>query len=250
MQRPRRRAQPDEDLPGEAIVAGLSQTLVRITTRFSGSEIFIYGAVRRESPIPEGAPLDVLVQVIGPVEPVVIRKKERRFGIWINDSGVTVDAAPRFYAVATTRSFEDTISFTEDLRYRVGLDHAVRLIGTPQDLVYPEPYRRAAIRLRQTQGVYSEQPGGVTIKEGTLFSTSIALPSQIVEGDYRARIMLLRAGQVLDIAEDTITVSKVGLERWIYTTASEQPALYGALSLAIALAAGWAASALFRVFLP
>ncbi len=50
----------------------------------------------------------------------------------------------------------------------------------------------------------------------------------------------------MDIHEKIIGVRKVGLERWIYTLAHEQPLIYGLLSLAIAIAAGWSASAVFR----
>ena len=39
---------------------------------------------------------------------------------------------------------------------------------------------------------------------------------------------------------------KVGLERLIYTLAHERPLIYGLLSLVIAIAAGWSASAVFR----
>ncbi|MGC1259467.1 MAG: TIGR02186 family protein, partial [Jannaschia helgolandensis] len=41
---------------------------------------------------------------------------------------------------------------------------------------------------------------------------------------------------------------KVGLERWIYALANEEPILYGLLSLFIAIVAGWGASAVFRLF--
>lgn len=234
----------------EEILARLSQTRVAITTTFAGSEIFVYGAVKREAPIPEGQPLDVLVAVTGPSAPVMVRRKERILGIWVNGEGVEVDSAPSFYAVSTTRPFREVISHTADLRHRVGLDHAVRLIGETDAAEYPEDYRRAVIRLRKAAGLYFEDPGGVTLDENTLFSANIALPAQIVEGDYRVRVMLLRGGSLIDEHESAITVTKVGFERWIYTLAKENGLLYGLLSIAVALAAGWLASAAFRVLLP
>jgi uncharacterized protein (TIGR02186 family) len=234
----------------EEVVAGLSQTRVAITTGFSGSEIFIYGAVKREAPPPRDRQLDVIVAVEGPSTPVVVRKKERRFGIWVNGPGIEVDAAPSFYAVATTRPFERAVSHVEDLRHRIGLDHAVRLIGPATAETYPEDYREAVIRLRKREGLYFEAPGGVALTDETLFRTRIALPAKLVEGDYRARIFLLRDREVIDIDEETIAVRKVGLERWIFSMAQERPLLYGLLSIAVALAAGWLASAFFRIFFP
>ncbi|MEM8790297.1 MAG: TIGR02186 family protein [Pseudomonadota bacterium] len=231
----------------ERVVALLNQNQISITTNFDGSELVITGAVQRFSRPPE-TPLDVIVAVVGPSEPVIVRKKERRFGIWMNDAGVKVDEAPSFYAISTTGPLYDIISYTEDLRHRVGLEYSVRLIGETSDVAYPEEYRLAAIRLKAAQGLYFEQTGGVRLAEDTLFQTRIGLPAQLVEGDYRARIFLLRDREVIDIQEQTVAVRKVGLERLIYTTATEQPAIYGIISIAVALAAGWLASAFFRFF--
>lgn len=231
----------------EKVLAGLSQTRVAITTAFSGSEIFIYGAIKRNAPPPEGALLDVIVAVTGPLQPVIVRRKERRFGIWVNGPGIQVDAAPSFYAVATTRPFREAISWTDDLRYKVGLDQLVRLIGAPTDIAYPEEYRQAAIRLRREAGLYTELPYAVKLTEQTLFETRIRLPANLVEGDYRARIFLLRNRQVVDVFEDSILVRKVGLERWVYAVAHEHSALYGLGSILVALAAGWLASTVFRM---
>ena len=85
----------------EAIVADLSQKEVAITATFTGSEILIFGAVKRETAISEDEPLEVVIAVTGPSEPLTVRRKEKRYGIWINTDAVEVDQAPSFYAVAT-----------------------------------------------------------------------------------------------------------------------------------------------------
>ena len=233
----------------EKVVALLSQNQISITTNFDGSELVITGAVQRVAPPPEGA-LDVAVVIIGPSEPLIIRKKEHKFGIWINGAGVKVDSAPSFYAISTTRPLHDIISHTEDFRHKVGLEYSVRLIGETTDVSYPEEYRLAAIRLNEDRGLYYEHTGGVTLKGDTLFQTNVRLPAQLVEGDYRVRIFLLRDLQVIDQQEQTIAVRKVGLERLIYTMATEHAAIYGVVSILVALAAGWLASTFFRVFFP
>ena len=101
------------------------------------------------------------------------------------------------------------------------------------------------MRIREAAGLYRTYTGAVEVSEETLFRTGIGLPSNLVEGDYRTRIFLTRDRRVIDVYETTIDVSKVGLERWIYTLAHERPLVYGLLSLFIAIAAGWGASAIF-----
>ena len=61
----------------------------------------------------------------------------------------------------------------------------------------------------------------VDLAEETLFSTRIALPSNLTEGDYLTRMYLLRGREVVNVSQTTIFVRKEGLERWIYTLAHE-----------------------------
>jgi uncharacterized protein (TIGR02186 family) len=103
----------------EEIVLGLSQAEVSITTNFDGSEILVYGAVKRTQEIPEGPPLEVVITVAGPSEPVIVRRKEKRFGIWINTDAVEVDRAPSYYAVVTSGPMASVLKRIEDLRYKV-----------------------------------------------------------------------------------------------------------------------------------
>jgi uncharacterized protein (TIGR02186 family) len=235
-------------LPGlaaaqETIVAGLSQDRVSITANFDGSQILIFGAVKRDAPAPAD-PLSVIVTVSGPNEHMTVRRKSRVFGIWINTDSVHIDAAPSFYAVATSSPWDQTLSETEDLRYRVSIPRAIRSVGAT---VSDSPnFTDALIRIRGENGLYQTLPQTVDFSEQTLFRTAIDLPANLTEGDYRTRILLTRQGKVVDEFDTTIGVHKIGLERWVFNLAHHQPALYGILSLVIAIAAGWGASAVFR----
>ena len=88
----------------------------------------------------------------------------------------------------------------------------------------------------------------MTIDDETLFRTLITLPANLTEGDYKAEIYLTRDGEIIDLYTATIPVKKVGLERWLYNLAHDNSLIYGLMSLSIAIAAGWLASAAFTVF--
>ncbi|MEO9823079.1 MAG: TIGR02186 family protein [Paracoccaceae bacterium] len=228
----------------EEVIAGLSQSRISIATDFDGSEILIFGAVKRDTPA-ETEPLQVIVTVEGPSEPLTVRKKDKRFGIWVNTSQVDVIGAPSFYAVATTAPMDQTLNENQDLEHSVSIARAIKLSRDrfPGD----EAFEKALIRIRETAGLYQTNIGAVTLEEGTLFSTSIRLPANLHEGDYRARFFLTRGGEVIDTHTTDIDVQKVGLERFLFRLSRENPLLYGLMSLAIAIFAGWAASAAFRV---
>jgi len=232
----------------EEVVLGLSSDQVSINTSFDGSEILIFGAIKREEPIPDGNPLQVIITVAGPSEPVTVRRKEKKLGIWVNTDSVEVDEAPSFYAVASSTVLGLALNDTEDLRHQISIPRAVRSVGAPMDIENPVDFTDALIRIKKRSQQYQLSEGSVSVDAQTLFRTAIDLPAALTEGNYKTRIFLTREGNVVSQYETSIYVRKVGLERWLYTLSRENAVLYGLMSLAIAIAAGWAASAIFTVF--
>lgn len=232
----------------EAIVSGLSQNRVSITADFDGSEILIYGAVKRDAPAPEGkGPLEVIVTVEGPSTPVAVRRKGRVAGIWVNNASVRVDSAPSFYAVATTGPLNHILSDTDNLRYGITIERVIRAIGIAAEADRSGEFILALLRVRTNDGRYRILEGNVELTEDTLFRTDVVLPSNLTEGEYKVRLFLLRDKRVVASQERLIGVRKEGLERFIFNLAQEQPLIYGLLSLVLAALAGWGASAAFRL---
>jgi uncharacterized protein (TIGR02186 family) len=231
----------------EVIVSGMSQNRVSITADFDGSEILIYGAVKRDTPPPEGGPLEVIVTVEGPSTPVAVRRKDRVAGIWINNASVNVDSAPSFYAVATTGPLNHILSDIDNLRYGITIERVIRAIGIADEAEKAGEFVLALLRVRTNEGRYRILEGKVELTEDTLFRTDIVLPANLTEGEYKVRLFLLRDKRVIASQERVIGVRKEGLERWIFNLAQEQPLIYGLLSLVLAALAGWGASAAFRL---
>jgi len=229
----------------EGIVAGLSQNRVSITADFDGSEILIYGAVKRDSPAPDGR-VEVIITVEGPAGPLVIRRKARQAGIWVNTDAVQVDRAPSFYVVATTGPLHQILTETENLRHRIAAPRAIRAVGISAEAEGAPEFITALLRIREAEGQYRLAERSIEMTEQTLFRADVVLPANLTEGNYRVRIFLTRNGEVIDTLERLINVRKEGLERFLYNLAQEQPLIYGLLALLIAVVAGWAASAAFR----
>lgn len=232
--------------PAESIVAGVSQGDIDITTSFNGKDIIIYGAIKRETPIPDGPPLDVIVAVQGPSKAITIRRKARHLGVWVNSESVSIGAAPDFYVVATTRALPQILPPDEDTRFRVSIPLAVRAFAGEMTVSDAVPFTEALLDLRRKAGLYRLDQGVVTLIDQTLFRADVRMPANVVEGTYSLRILLLRDGKVIDTYRAPIDVRKVGLERWLYHLALDKPFLYGLMSLALAIAAGWASSVAFR----
>ena len=231
----------------ERVVAALSQDRVAITANFDGSEILIFGAVKRDSPTPGGEPLEIIITISGPLGPVVVRRKSRRFGIWMNTDLQEISKAPSFYAIASTGDIEDILGDIEDLPHKIRIDRLVEGTDEAGNDARMRAFESALIRIRESNGLYATFPVDIEFLEDTLFSTHIALPANLIKGTYSANIYFVRDNRIIDSRLEEIVVQKVGLGRWIYDLAHEQPLLYGLLALAIAIVAGWLASLVTRI---
>lgn len=232
----------------ESLVTGVSRDDVQITADFTGSDILVYGAVLRNSPPPPDQDLDVIITLEGPSSQVVVRKKQRIFGIWINANAVELDDVPSYFAMAATRPVAQILSPEDDLRYDISLKRRINVTKmTANSMDFPL-YVAALNRIRAASGIYQTMPTPVQLSQDTLFRADFALPANVTEGDFQVRLFLLRGGRVIDSTVQVIGVRKAGIERQLTNMANEQPLIYGLLSLLMALVAGWGASAAFRAF--
>ncbi len=229
----------------EEVVAGLSQRQISISTNFDGSEILIFGAIKRQQAIDYSTELGVIITVSGPDEALTVRRKEKVGPIWVNVDALGVQSAPTLYAVSTSAPISELVSDETDLLHRISVRSAI-FAGMADQGVDGDAFTEALIRIRTESKRYQMNEGAVELTSDTLFNTSVSLPANLVEGNYAVRFLLLRDQQVISQYETVIFVRKVGMERFLHALAYEQPYLYGLLSLFIAIAAGWGASAVFR----
>lgn len=233
-------------LRAEQIVSGLSQSRVSINASFDGTAILIYGAAMRDAPAPSWPLLQVIVAVEGPSVPIVVRQKERVAGIWINQGAMSIEDAPSFYAVMSTGPLADILSPEEDKLHRISIPMGIGAVRMKAGAGATSDYLAAFERIKEASGSYRLAPDSVLLLQQSLFRTEVALPANLIEGEYRVRIFLTRGGKVVDSQESRIEVGKDGLERFLFRLAHDQPLLYGLIALLIAGLAGWGASELFR----
>ena len=224
----------------QGLVADMSSDSISITSNFTGQDILLFGAV--------DGPSDVVVVVEGPREDLVIRRKAKVGGIWMNRASVTFQNVPAYYAVASSGPIEDIAVRAVRARHRMGgayLDLTVKA-GAP-DMAFEElaEFRQAVLRNKRREELYFEAEGSVRFRE-RLFRTSIVFPANAPEGDYTVHTYLLRSGRVVDQQSSPLAIRKAGLERTIFDLAHDHPALYGIIAILIALASGWIAAAVFR----
>ena len=228
------------------LVPDISARQVQIRYSFTGAQLLLFGAVVYPGGRTPSRPVDIAVVLRGPVQPILVREKQKIAGIWMNADSNRFRSAPSYYAVASSRPISELVNERTAAIYELGL-HNLQL--SPGGGALPEKERRfeaGLLDLRKRQGLYSENPRGVEISDGVLYRATITIPSQVPVGTYTAETFLIDRGRVLAAATRDIQIDKSGFERFVALAARRHSFLYGLAAVILSLGLGWAAAAAFR----
>jgi len=228
------------------LVPDISARQVQIRYSFNGAQLLLFGAVVYPGGRPPDRQVDIAVVLRGPVQPILVREKEKIAGIWMNADSNRFRSAPSFYAVASSRPIGELMDERTAAIYELGL-HNLQL--SPGGGALPEKERRfeaGLLDLRSRQNLYSESPHGVEINGGVLYRAVITIPSQVPVGTYTAETFLIDRHKVIAAATRDIQINKSGFERTVALAARRNRVLYGLTCVLLSLGLGWAAAAAFR----
>ncbi|WP_284265578.1 TIGR02186 family protein [Bradyrhizobium iriomotense] len=234
----------------ERLIVSVSNHRVTVTPNYSGEELVLFGSVERDAATPANRnAYDLVVTVLGPRADMVTRRKERKFGIWINTDYRQFLQVPSYLALFANRPFDQITSPEIARRQQIGLNNVLltQRVGTDYaDVVPDDAFRSAFIRLRTQRGLYREDPSAVTFLTPTLFRTGIPLPAEVPIGTYEVEIKLFANGALVTKTETAFEIVKVGFEQFVATSARQNGFIYGLVTAALALTCGWSASIVFR----
>jgi uncharacterized protein (TIGR02186 family) len=235
--------------PLENVTADVSTRNVSVTSSFTGTEIVVFGAIdNSRQPSPESGLYDVVVVIEGTPSTVTARRKSRVAGIWLNTQSAAFDSVPSYYAIASTRPLDELAAEATLIGYEIGFDH-VRMIPANKGERLPpaelKEFRKAVIRLKQKEGLYVSEPHGVAFIGRSLFRATVGLPATVTVGPFDTRVYLFRGERLISQYNMRLNLEREGLERYLHDFAFKWPFFYGLATVALALAAGLFASAVF-----
>jgi uncharacterized protein (TIGR02186 family) len=237
-------------LAAERLVISVSSHRVLISSNFTGTEVVVFGTIEDdEKTVKRDLPYDVVVTVRGPAETFIARRKERVLGIWVNAESRQFLGVPSYLAVMTTRPPTEIASPEVLRRNRIGIvNHTLpqRIGADFGDVVPQDPFRVAFLRVKMDQGLFHEEPTGVTFITPRLFRATVPIPGIAPTGNYEVEALLLAGGEVLTREATAIEVLKTGFEEFFALAAREHGFLYGIATALLALGTGLIANFMFR----
>jgi uncharacterized protein (TIGR02186 family) len=227
------------------LVPDVSQRQVEIRYSFTGAELLLFGAILYPGGRVPSDPADIVVVLKGPVEPIVVREKQKVAGIWMNVESERFRSAPSFYAVAASRPLPDLVDDRIAAIYELGLRNLQLSPGAGATQREQQRFEAGLIDLMKRRQLYFENPRGVEISEGVLYRARLTIPARVPIGDYTAETFLIKDGKVLAAAVRDIRIEKLGFERFVATAAERWSLAYGLVAVLVSLFLGWSASAAF-----
>lgn len=245
-------ASAQEAAPGtaanpETIQIGLSTDTIAIHAGFEGADLTVFGAVDKVDPlIQRQGRYDVIVVLEGPPKDVVVRKKSRFLGIWVNRVSEVFSGAPSSYSLASTRQMQDITDAKTFASLSLGTQGLVLNPKFGRQRPTLEPFAEALKDLKTRNGLYNERPGGVEFISTNLFRATLALPADVPVGIHRARAFLFRNGSFLKESSTSLQILKSGFEQQVYRSAHEESVFYGLFSISLAMVIGWLGRIAFK----
>jgi uncharacterized protein (TIGR02186 family) len=228
------------------LVPDVSSRRVEIRYSFTGAQLLLFGAILYPGGRVPADPPEIAVVLRGPVEPIIIREKQKIAGIWMNASSARFRSAPGFYAVASSQPISELVDERTAAIYEIGINNLQLSPGTGGEPEKARRFEAGLVDLRRRRALYYEDPNGVEITAGVLYRATITIPSEVPVGTYTAETFLIDDGRVLAVATRDIQIGKSGFERFVSIAARRYEFLYGLAAVLMSLGLGWAAAMMFR----
>jgi uncharacterized protein (TIGR02186 family) len=223
---------------GQTLTADLSSHIIGITTGFVGANLVLFGTTDK--------PGDIVVIVRGPPAEMVVRRKRKVLGIWINGSSAVFRDAPSFYTLASSKPLPDIAPPDVLARHMIGLDNLKLQTAEPFPGSMIGAFRSALVASQEKLNLYRPTPVPVTFLGEHLFRADMAFPANVPTGTYSVEVILLSGGAVAGVQTTSLIVSRIGFSNGVFSVAHHHAVLYGLGALAFAGFAGWGAGAIFR----
>ncbi len=230
---------------------------VRISLGFGGEELLFFGRV------PEGTRAVAVVVEAPSRNGLRLMEKGRVGPFWFGVRQYRLDGVPGLYQVLLSCPDGNVLHPCRHPLELAGIERALAPAGV---LLGPDALAaRAAVetlqgkpdtaaiarllegfwRLQERGGLYRVAPNAVRINRDGQFYGRVPLPARAPEGKYTVTAHFLGEGALLGSASTELFVRRSGLVAWLSRLAERRAALYGSITVLVALAAGWLAGAIF-----
>ena len=223
----------------EEVYFDLSEDNIEIKTDFDGKEIIIFGLLKDEH--------DTLLTIKGPPSKMKIQKKERYFGVWINNKQITYSKIPTLFFLSSSSKINEILPNSIQINDDLNFDKILNNKTFDQNFIFENDqttWNENFVRIKKKQLFYKEFE--MKIFKDKLFQTSVFFPPNTIPGIYNVDIYYIKHNTIMNKDQKEIIVKKTGIGSDIYEFAKSNAATYGVFVIIFSVLSGLIAATLFR----
>jgi uncharacterized protein (TIGR02186 family) len=195
---------------------------------------------------------DLVVKIASPEGEQVLRQKGKVGGIlWMNVGKLTFEHVPLLYFIQSTKNLTDMLSEEELNKYVLGYPALERHseVSPVSGVAEKERWFDQFVSFKEASKLYTASYGKIsTTQKGDEQQYYILLdwPYQAQPGEYTVSVYAVKGNKVVESAETKMRVEQVGIVKSLAGMAKNKAALYGFISIVVALGAGFGVGLVFR----
>ena len=223
----------------EEVYFDLSEDNIEIKTDFDGKEIIIFGLLKDEH--------DTLLTIKGPPSKMKIQKKERYFGVWINNKQITYSKIPTLFFLSSSSKINEILPNSIQINDDLNFDKILNNKTFDQNFIFENDqttWNENFVRIKKKQLFYKQFE--MKIFKDKLFQTSVFFPPNTIPGIYNVDIYYIKNKTIMNKDQKEIIVKKTGIGSDIYEFAKDRAATYGVFVIIFSILSGLIAATLFR----
>jgi uncharacterized protein (TIGR02186 family) len=218
---------------------------IKIDFFYSGSTVSVSGI--------SDPGTDLIIKITSPDGHETLRKKGKVAGLlWMNVGELKIDHVPNVYFIHSTKKIEDILSNEEMQKYVIGYPALEKYVEiSPVDNKQDESKWFAEfLKFKESKNLFGSSSGKITTIEKAdglqHYYILTQWPYQATPGDYTVTVYAVKNRKVIETASSNVSVEQVGTVKILANMAKTKGALYGLLSIVIAIAAGFGVGLVFR----
>jgi len=196
---------------------------------------------------------DLVIKITSPEGEQMMKQKGKVAGVlWMNVGTLKFEKTPNMYEMFSTKQVDDILTPDERKKHTLGY-------AALADHVEITPMANAAektqwfgefIKFKESSNLYKSDFGKIDIKDlpdgHQEYYILTQWPYQAVPGEYTVSVYAVKGGRVVEQAESHVKVEQVGMVKTLAAMAKDSAAIYGFLSIGVALSAGFGVGLVFR----
>lgn len=194
---------------------------------------------------------DLIIKITSPEEHQHLLKKGKVAGLlWMNVGKLEFEKLPKLYALHSTGKIEDILSREEMAKYGIGYPALEKraeiapVAGEDEKAAWFDHF----VKLKESSKLYSMSSGKINLTEDKgkqNYYVLLEWPYQARPDHYTITVYAVKGMKVVETAETHVSVEQVGVVKSLASMSKNNGALYGAISILAALAAGFGVGMVF-----